>query len=116
MLAAMTFSLVASPTRVFGIRYLWTFSNYSHKCTLLRTRARSKMASGIGEVGSGRSERSQRRALLGDDDATMVFETSKGVDVIPTFDNMGLRENLLRGIYAYGKLQPPNTFHKFLYC
>ena len=62
------------------------------------------MAAGVGEVGSVRLERSQRRALLGDDDATMVFETSKGVDVIPTFDNMGLRENLLRGIYAYGKL------------
>lgn len=46
--------------------------------------------------------RAQRRALLGDEDATMVFETSKSVDVIGTFDGMGLREDLLRGIYAYG--------------
>lgn len=46
--------------------------------------------------------KTQRRALLGDEDATMVFETSKGVDVVPTFDGMGLRENLIRGIYAYG--------------
>ncbi len=45
----------------------------------------------------------QRKALLGDDDATMVFETSKEVDVVPTFDQMGLRDDLLRGIYAYGK-------------
>lgn len=30
------------------------------------------------------------------------FETSEEVDVTPTFDNMGLREELLRGIYAYG--------------
>lgn len=30
------------------------------------------------------------------------FETSEDVDVTPTFDNMGLREELLRGIYAYG--------------
>lgn len=47
--------------------------------------------------------RAQRRALLGEDDATMVFETSKGVDVVSTFDQMGLREDLLRGIYAYGE-------------
>lgn len=31
------------------------------------------------------------------------FETSEEVDVTPTFDTMGLREDLLRGIYAYGK-------------
>ena len=31
------------------------------------------------------------------------FATSDGVDVVPTFDSMGLREDLLRGIYAYGK-------------
>ena len=48
-------------------------------------------------------ESRQRKALLGDDDATMVFETSKGVDVVATFDGMGLREDLLRGIYAYGE-------------
>jgi len=48
------------------------------------------------------SARSQRRALLGDDDATMVFETSKEVSVISNFDQMKLREDLLRGIYAYG--------------
>lgn len=45
----------------------------------------------------------QRRALLGDDDASLVFETSKEISVIPTFDAMGLHEDLLRGIYAYGK-------------
>ena len=55
-------------------------------------------------TGEGEKIRAQRRALLGDDDATMVFETSKGVDVVATFDGMGLREDLLRGIYAYGKL------------
>lgn len=47
--------------------------------------------------------KAQRRALLGDEDATMVFETSKGVDVVATFDGMNLREDLLRGIYAYGE-------------
>ena len=47
--------------------------------------------------------RVQRKALLGETDASMVFETSRGVEVIPTFDNMGLRDDLLRGIYAYGE-------------
>lgn len=50
--------------------------------------------------------RGQRRALLGDDDATMVFETSATVQVVPTFDSMGLRDDLLRGIYAYGMQLP----------
>ena len=47
--------------------------------------------------------RIQRKALLGEEDASLVFETSKEVDVIPTFDQMNIREELLRGIYAYGK-------------
>ena len=51
-----------------------------------------------------RGEASQRKALLGDDDATMVFETSKEVSVVPTFDGMNIREELLRGIYAYGRV------------
>lgn len=51
---------------------------------------------------ASRGEVSQRKALLGDDDATMVFETSKEVNVVPTFDQMNIRDDLLRGIYAYG--------------
>jgi len=39
-------------------------------------------------------------------DAVISFDTSKGVNVIPTFDGMGLKENLLRGIYAYGFEKP----------
>ena len=40
----------------------------------------------------------------GNADLTKVeFTTSADVDVNPTFDSMGLREDLLRGIYAYGK-------------
>lgn len=55
------------------------------------------MAAGVDRV------REQRRTLLGDDDASMIFETSKEVKVISTFDQMSLRDDLLRGIYAYGK-------------
>ncbi|CCD66444.1 RNA helicase [Caenorhabditis elegans] len=41
-----------------------------------------------------------------DDMATVEFESSEEVNVIPTFDKMGLREDLLRGIYAYGFEKP----------
>ncbi len=45
-----------------------------------------------------------RKRLLREEDMTKVeFETSEEVDVTPTFDTMGLRADLLRGIYAYGK-------------
>ena len=54
-------------------------------------------------MAAGADRKSQNRRLLGDEDASMVFETSAGVQVVPTFDSMGLRDDLLRGIYAYGK-------------
>ncbi|TKS67940.1 Eukaryotic initiation factor 4A-III [Collichthys lucidus] len=48
-----------------------------------------------------------RKRLLREEDMTKVeFETSEEVDVTPTFDTMGLREDLLRGIYAYGFEKP----------
>ncbi len=36
----------------------------------------------------------------------MEFTTSKEVSVAPTFEDMHLKENLLRGIYAYGYESP----------
>jgi ATP-dependent RNA helicase len=35
-----------------------------------------------------------------------LFESSKEVKIIPSFDAMGLKEDLLRGIYAYGFEKP----------
>ncbi|KAG1681135.1 hypothetical protein FOA52_015577 [Chlamydomonas sp. UWO 241] len=37
---------------------------------------------------------------------TEHFETSKGVKVVASFDQMGLKEDLLRGLYAYGFEKP----------
>ncbi|KAG8909653.1 RNA helicase, partial [Tulasnella sp. 418] len=34
------------------------------------------------------------------------FESSEGVKVVSTFDQLGLKEDLLRGIYAYGFEKP----------
>lgn len=44
-----------------------------------------------------------RRGGQNEDLSNVEFETSEDVEVIPTFNSMGLREELLRGIYAYGK-------------
>lgn len=40
--------------------------------------------------------------MITEDLSNVEFETSEDVEVISTFDTMGLREELLRGIYAYG--------------
>lgn len=37
-----------------------------------------------------------------EDLSNVEFETSEEVDVVHTFDSMGLGEELLRGIYSYG--------------
>ena len=36
-------------------------------------------------------------------DETLDFETTKGVKIITKFDQMGLKEGLIRGIYAFGE-------------
>lgn len=47
---------------------------------------------------------SGRRVQTMPDDLRFIeFETSEEVEVTPTFDSMGLRDDLLRGVYAYGK-------------
>ena len=41
---------------------------------------------------------------LTEDLSNVEFETSEDVEVIPSFDSLALREDLLRGIYAYGMI------------
>ena len=62
---------------------------------------------------------SRKRKVVADDeeDPTKIeFSTSEEVDVVPTFDQLKLREDLVRGIYAYGKCdqcmtpEPRNVF------
>ena len=48
---------------------------------------------------------SRKRKVVADEDedpTKIEFETSEEVDVVPTFDQLKLREDLLRGVYAYG--------------
>ena len=51
------------------------------------------------------SERS-RAVTDHDDDEKIAFETSRGIESKPTFDAMGIREDLLRGLYSYGFEKP----------
>lgn len=46
----------------------------------------------------------QAAGPLTDDLSHVEFETSEDVEVLSTFDNMNLREDLIRGIYSYGEL------------
>jgi ATP-dependent RNA helicase len=54
------------------------------------------------------SEGKKRRNIepTAEDLSAVEFETSEDVDVVPTFDAMGLRDDLLRGIYSYGFEKP----------
>ena len=36
----------------------------------------------------------------------MIFETSEDCEVIPSFDNMGLAMDVVKGVYAYGFERP----------
>lgn len=51
---------------------------------------------------------SRRQAAINpDDDLKHVeFETSEGVEIVPTFEAMGLNKDLIRGIYSYGFEKP----------
>lgn len=49
------------------------------------------------------AEVSFNRKIISEDLSNVEFDTSEDVEVIPTFDSMGLRDELLRGIYTYGK-------------
>jgi ATP-dependent RNA helicase len=41
-----------------------------------------------------------------EDDTEMIIEASEELEVVKSFDELGLREELLRGILAYGFNKP----------
>lgn len=61
-------------------------------------------ADGKSILASASVDRSQ--LTTADTTERMEFSTSKEVTVAPTFEDMHLKENLLRGIYAYGYESP----------
>lgn len=40
------------------------------------------------------------------DEENLVFETTKGIKPIKSFDDMGINDKVLRGIYDYGFKKP----------
>lgn len=60
------------------------------------------------------SEVSFNRKIISEDLSNVEFDTSEDVEVIPTFDSMGLRDELLRGIYTYGAYESRYAF--ILFC
>lgn len=49
---------------------------------------------------------SESRQTLVEAGETVNYETSPGVEVLGSFDSIGLRQDLMRGIYAYGFEKP----------
>lgn len=45
-----------------------------------------------------------------DADEQMEFTQTEDVEVLSSFDSMGLKEDLLRGIYAYGMQEQVNQY------
>jgi ATP-dependent RNA helicase len=52
------------------------------------------------------TEVSRRRGLVESATKAGDFTTSEGVQIFPTFDALGLKEDLLRGVYGYGFERP----------
>ncbi|KAF5737923.1 eukaryotic initiation factor 4A-3 [Tripterygium wilfordii] len=62
-------------------------------------------AAAIGSVvPAGRAARRAARRAMEDD--KLVFETTPGVDPVMIFDKMGIKDDVLGGIYAYGFEKP----------
>lgn len=55
---------------------------------------------------AAKGNRATRKIEEEDDSEKLVFETTEGIEPIMTFEEMGLKDNLLRGIYNYGFVKP----------
>jgi ATP-dependent RNA helicase len=55
--------------------------------------------------GTQQKEATKEAAKI-DNDEEMIIESSEDLEVVKSFDELGLREELLRGIYAYGFNKP----------
>ncbi|KAJ1330336.1 ATP-dependent RNA helicase FAL1 [Batrachochytrium salamandrivorans] len=61
---------------------------------------------GAAEGASSTGKRNGAPSRLADGESSMLFETSEDVKIVTSFDQMGLKEDLLRGIYAYNFEKP----------
>ena len=64
------------------------------------------MASSVSGIETPQSQAPRRVIETDDEEAKLVFETSEEVKITRSFESMKLREDLLRGIFAYGFEKP----------
>ena len=55
---------------------------------------------------SSKREKNPRKSNLRPDDANLKFEESSKIELYPTFEKMGLKEELLKGVYHFGFEKP----------
>merc|ERR1712048_175527 len=65
-----------------------------------------KMASSVSGIETPQSQAPRRVIETDDEEAKLVFETSEEVKITRSFESMKLREDLIRGIFAYGFEKP----------
>ncbi|PPS16224.1 hypothetical protein GOBAR_AA04349 [Gossypium barbadense] len=58
------------------------------------------------KTGMAAATTSRTARRMGAEDEKLVFETTEGIEPILSFDQMGLKDDLLRGIYNYGFEKP----------
>ncbi|PIA37811.1 hypothetical protein AQUCO_03000386v1 [Aquilegia coerulea] len=68
--------------------------------------ATAAVASVIPANGRRKQQRGGIKSNNNKDEEQIVFETSVGVEAITSFDNMGIKDELLRGIYQHGFEKP----------
>jgi ATP-dependent RNA helicase len=102
----MIFPIFLQPFQLKKLKFQLFDFNYSLFISILirnghyiRKKRMSKTATGASAASSGRKVRLE-------DLEKIEFETSEDVQVLPSFDRMKLKEDLLRGIYGYGFERP----------
>ena len=89
----------------------WVFKNLASSWNRIKSkeigtdRVREKSMAAAATASVVTANRGGRRNGAVDDEK-LVFETTEGVEPIMSFDQMGIKDDLLRGIYAYGFEKP----------
>ena len=61
-----------------------------------------------------RSTAGQKERIDYDEKESMEITTSDDVEIYTSFDALGLKEDLLRGIYAYGEINISFAFERIM--
>ena len=67
----------------------------------------------MSDLGSASMVRQNPRRVMAPEE-TLEFETSKEVQVVTSFANMGIKDDLLRGIYLYSFEKPSAIWQRVM--